>query len=89
VLVTEAALRAASEAATSPHPGGGSGGEASTSSAQGGSSGAEGMAVDDEDDSFYDLTPEDFAALARAAEARRKVGHPAIVTDDLRVSQSL
>jgi hypothetical protein len=32
------------------------------------------MAVDDEDDSFYDLTPEDLAALARAAEAKRKVG---------------
>lgn len=32
--------------------------------------------VHDDDDAFFDMTPEDFAAMTRAANARKKVRHP-------------
>jgi hypothetical protein len=59
IVTTEAALAALSAAEAVGVAGGGGGGGA--------------VMANDEDDSFYELTPEDLAGMVMAADAKRKV----------------
>ncbi|GFH09031.1 uncharacterized protein HaLaN_04096 [Haematococcus lacustris] len=46
-----------------------------------------GLELEEEEDSFYDLTPEDYAALARAAEVKRKEEASGLKTQAMREAE--
>lgn len=92
VLITEQALQAASAAAADQGSGTGAAagtrqGEARRQGQEQGQEGMWGLELEEEEDSFYDLTSEDYAALARAAEVKRKEEASGLKTQAMREAE--
>ncbi|KAL6751657.1 hypothetical protein V8C86DRAFT_2774182 [Haematococcus lacustris] len=90
VLITEQALQAAAAADQGSGTGAAAGtrqGEARRQGQEQGQEGMRGLELEEEEDSFYDLTPEDYAALARAAEVKRKEEASGLKTQAMREAE--